>query len=299
MLNKNYIFILIASLIWGASFPAITLGLKFVNAELLLFLRFFVATIISFFLFPKSIKRLFVDRNLVIIGVFNGLAYLLQFIGQTTVPPGQSSILVNFYSVLVPILGLIILHEKPSIIIIIAVIIGFLGVILLADYQQGISGSYFEYLIGITSIFFAGVSWAFYVVFTKKFQMQKNNIDGISFEYSSQELFTASMFYTTLIAFFSLFFVQTDFSNLSIDLIFIVIYLSIFATVIAFILYLIALENINASKISIILLSEVFIAYFLSILFLDELVGPLQIIGSLFIISSILLVISKKDENKT
>ena len=129
-MNKYYIYILIAAFIWGTSFPAITIGLRYTNPEMLLFLRYSLATIISFILFPNTIIKL-KDKNLIIIGLFNGLAYLLQFIGQEFVPAGQSSILVNFYSVLVPIIAIFILHEKPSKTIILALIIGFTGVILL------------------------------------------------------------------------------------------------------------------------------------------------------------------------
>lgn len=296
-MNKYIIFIILASFIWGTSFPAIAIGLKYTSPELLLFLRFLIATVISFIVFPGTITRL-KDKNLVVIGVFNGFAYLLQFIGQKSVPAGQSSILVNFYSVLVPIISLFILHEKPSKTIIGTVVIGFTGVVFLTGYSNSISTSYQNYLFGVIIIFFSGVSWAFYVVFTKKFQLEKDKENKLTQKYSVQELFTASMFYTALIAFISLLFIKNPVSEIKIESIIVSSYLAIFATVIAFLLYLVGLEKLSATKVSIILLLEVVIAYILSILFLGEIITVLQSIGSVFIVLSIVLVVkmTNKDE---
>ena len=289
-MNKYLIYIFIASLIWGTSFPAITIGLKYTNPIVLLFLRFIIATSISFALFPKTISHL-KDIDMVIVGLFNGFSYLFQFIGQQYVPAGQSSILVNFYSVLVPIISLFILHEVPSKKIIFAVILGFLGVILLAEYNKSISASFHNYIFGIIIIFFSGVSWAFYVVFSKKSQTQRGKNDEYISKYSYQDLFTASMFYTSLIAFFSLFFVTNPFSNIRLESLIVSSYLGIFATVITFLLYLIGLEKISATNVSVILLSEVLVAYIISILYLGEIITIIQFMGSIFIIISLFLVI--------
>ena len=296
-MNKYYIYILIAAFIWGTSFPAITIGLRYTNPEMLLFLRYSLATIISFILFPNTIIKL-KDKNLIIIGLFNGLAYLLQFIGQEFVPAGQSSILVNFYSVLVPIIAIFILHEKPSKTIILALIIGFTGVILLTGSPGIVTVSYRDYLFGVVTIFFSGVSWAFYVVYTKKFQLQRNVTNNALPKYTYQELFTASMFYTALIAFISLFFIKNPLANIRLEGLLVSVYLAVFASVIAFLIYLIGLDKLTATRVSILLLSEVLIAYIISILFLKENISLLQVLGSIFIFISIILVITKVQKEK-
>ncbi len=297
MVNKYFIYVIIASFIWGTSFPTITFGLKKTNPELLLFLRFFIATIISFFLFPNTIKRL-KEKKLIMIGLFNGLAYLLQFIGQKYVPAGQSSILVNFYSILVPIIAIFVLKEVPSKRVLFALIIGFSGVIFLTGYSSDIEVSVTNYLLGVITIFFSGVSWAFYVVYTKKFQLELNVDNQVELRYSNEDLFSASMFYTMVIAFFSMFLVPFSNSDINIEMVLISLYLAVFASVIAFLLYLSALKKISATKVSIILLLEVLVSYFFSILLLKENITILKITGSLLIIGSIIIVITSTAKQK-
>ena len=283
---------MISAFIWGTSFPAITVGLKYSSPELLLFCRFALATIISFILFPETIKKL-IDRDLFLIGIFNGFAYLLQFLGQEFVPAGQSSILINFYSILVPIFSIFLLHEKPSKNVFLAVLSGFFGVVLLSSNQTNISGvSPQNYIFGVVLMFLAGTSWAMYVVLSKKIHiLNRQQISNANF-YSFKDLFSASMFYTTLIAFLSLFLIPNTFRTFKIEFIGVFIYLGVFASVIAFLFYLKALEDLNANIVSILLLSEVFVSYLISIIFLREKIDIFQILGSFLIILSILIIIS-------
>lgn len=278
---------------WGTSFPAVSVGLEYTSPEMLLFVRFSLATIIGFMLFPSTIIRL-KEYPLIIIGLFNALGYLIQFIGQKYVPAGQASILLNFYSVIVPITAFFILHEIPSKKVILAVFIGFFGVILLTGYQQDISVSYNQYLLGAVEILFSGILWAFYVVYSKKVMIKDELNQKKSSNYSNQDVFNASMFYTALTALISLFFVPPSFSQVNIQLLTIAIYLGLFPSVLAFLLYLISLEHIKATTASIILLSQVIVAYTISIIFLNETIGFYQIIGTLFILIAVYLVVKNE-----
>ena len=290
MESKFYFYIFIASLIWGTSFPMVTVGLRYTTPEMLLFLRFLLATVIGFLMFPGSIKCL-KDKDLIIVGLFNALGYLIQFIGQQYVPAGQASILVNFYAVIVPITAFFILNEKPQKIVFFAVIIGFLGVILLVGYQTDGAATYDQYLLGAFEILISGILWAFYVVFSKKILIQHDENENFNQKYSNQDVFNASMFYTALTAFISILFIPNSVSQVNVEFIVISIYLGLFPTVIAFLLYLISLQHIKATTVSIILLSQVIVAYIISIIFLHELIGILQVIGTGFILMSIYLVL--------
>ena len=77
---------IIASSLWGTSFPAIKIGLMYMDAYTFVFLRFFIALLIMliFVLFTKNFRLDFINIKLIIfLGITNGLAYFLQYIGMS------------------------------------------------------------------------------------------------------------------------------------------------------------------------------------------------------------------------
>ena len=105
----------IASVLWGTSFPAIKIGLKYVDAYMFVFLRFFLASIIMFFvvLMKKNFGFEFVKRKVIwFLGIANGVAYLFQYVGMNSTSASKSSLLVNLSAIWVAILSWLILKEK-------------------------------------------------------------------------------------------------------------------------------------------------------------------------------------------
>ena len=76
---------IIASSLWGTSFPAIKIGLQFMDAYTFVFLRFSFALLlmVGVFLFTKNFALNFNKKRLILfLGITNGAAYLLQYMGM-------------------------------------------------------------------------------------------------------------------------------------------------------------------------------------------------------------------------
>ncbi len=289
------IFLLVLSgVLWGTSFPAISFGLQYSSPEAFLLMRFLFAAIISTLLFPKAAKKALKRKELVFIGSLNGIAYLFQFIGQQWVPAGQSALLVNSYSVLVPFIAYFMVKEKITYQKIFGAIIGLIGVVLITNEGgEGIvqAETKTEYYLGVLLVFGAGFVWAFYVVYTKLLETgQKKEQSKNDEEFSAEDILVASMYYTVIIAFMSLIFTgQNIFSSINIISISVAIYLAVFCSILPLIMYLHSLKKVDAGLSTIILLIEVVVSFLISTLFLGENIVLKQIIGGVLVITGVLI----------
>ncbi|MFX0061242.1 MAG: DMT family transporter [Candidatus Hermodarchaeota archaeon] len=301
-IDKQAVHVGLAGILWGTSFPAITFGLNYISPELLLFLRFLIATIITIALYPQSVRKVLSIHTLAILGIMSGTGYLLQVLGQGLILPGLTSMLVNSYVIIAPIFSYFIIGEKLTIRKIGAAIIGLFGVLLITNPNPEIIEISFEqHLVGILLILGAGLAWGLYVTFSKKVQKENPLI-------TDSDIFVATMIYSLNIAFLMLSFRTLSRSiehnnynlidigmNLIVDLLnptplLAAIYLAIFCSVIPSAIYLRALNNIDVSISTIILLLEVVVSYSISIAFFGEVIGIIQILGSMFLLVGIILV---------
>ncbi|MFX0090928.1 MAG: DMT family transporter [Candidatus Hodarchaeota archaeon] len=301
-IDKQAVYVGLAGILWGTSFPAITFGLNYVSAELLLFLRFLIATVITIALYPQSVRKALTIRTLAILGLMSGTGYLLQVLGQGLILPGLTSMLVNSYVIIAPIFSYFIIGEKLTIRKIGAAIIGLFGVLLITNPSPEIIEMSFEqHLLGILLILGAGLVWGLYVTFSKKVQNQNPQI-------TDSDIFVATMIYSLNIACLMLSFgtfsrcmEQNNFNLIEIGMKLIVdllnptpllaaVYLGIFCSVIPSAIYLRALNNIDVGISTIILLLEVVVSYTISIAFFGEVMGIIQILGSIFLVGGIILV---------
>ncbi len=291
--KRDITFLVLAGILWGTSFPAITYGLQYTTPVLFLLLRFLFASIIAGILFPSSVKRVLTSKDMVIVGLLNAIAYLLQFVGQQWVPAGQSALLVNSYSILVPFFAYFMIRERLTIEKILAAIIGLLGVGFITNQDSGgVSATKAQYVLGVITIFLAGTIWALYVVFTKRMQIlypRENSYASHTSEIS-QDVFVASMFYTVFLATGVLVF-SNEPLTFPLQAIVAAIYLAIFCSTIPLLLYLGSLENIDAGISAIILLLEVLVAFIISAFYFEEQVILRQIFGATLILIGIFLAI--------
>ncbi len=296
-------FLIAAGVLWGTSFPGVALGLRYIGAELLLFTRFFLATVIAFILFPRVIKKSITHFHLALLGILNGLAYYLQFFGQQWVPPGLSSLLINAYAILVPFTAHFLVRESITRKKITAAMIGMLGVGLVSYQDRGdVTVPALLYYGGVVIVFTAGVIWALYVTLAKKMQLQVMNRQ----QYETNEdddlnlqLFVASLFYSMVVALITViirFLVIRQPETLVVEGVAAAAYLAVLCTVIPFLLYFSSLQYMDVGLTTIILLLEVAVSYFISILYFKETLGLLQVIGVIFIMIGVWMAISESTD---
>ena len=93
--KKEAIFLtIIASSLWGTSFPAIKIGLLYMDAYSFVFFRFLIATLIMLFfaMLTKNFGFKFANKRLIFfLGITNGIAYFLQYIGMSSTSASNSS----------------------------------------------------------------------------------------------------------------------------------------------------------------------------------------------------------------
>ncbi|MEJ2242758.1 MAG: DMT family transporter, partial [Candidatus Bathyarchaeota archaeon] len=169
---------IIASSLWGTSFPAIKIGLFYMNAYTFVFLRFLIATFIMliFALFTKNFSFRFANKRLIIfLGITNGIAYFLQYIGMSYASASISSLLVNLTVVWVALFSPFITKERISSTKITGVTLSVLGIFLVTtnlDLDTLSIGETYGNLIVIA----AGLVWALFIIYNKPLVSESKNM---------------------------------------------------------------------------------------------------------------------------
>jgi len=274
-----------ASLVWGTSFPGTKFGLRYVgNDVFFLWLRFIVATaitlavvsafhLISFSIFRKPIIWL--------IGGFNAGGFMLQYVGLTMTTASKTALLVDINIVAVAIISYFAFRER-------------LGKIQAAGIMLGIAGAFLltlnrdlrfdqHQIIGDIIVYIAGWSWAFFIVLNKKVLSEHTGI-----EISSAAITTCAL-WLTIPAVYLLLTGGGDFAVKSIGLVAIV-YLGLFCTSIATLLWAMGLEGVSATASATIMLVEVLTALAISIGWLGETLSTAAIVGAVMVMLAILPV---------
>lgn len=297
--RKSFSLLVIASLIWGTSFPAVEFGLKAgLNFYLLFLLRYLIGAfgvliVILIFKRAHSSISLFKNRRVILLGGLNAFAAILGTYGQIFTPSGKASLLLNINFIYVAILSVLIFKGKEKLdkIKIVGIILGFFGAYFLTigfNFQQLFMGS----LLGDLMIILSGFIWAIYIVLSK--ELLDNNepsksIDPIDLNNS---VICISVIFG-LIPFLFLIFIDPSVYMMPSDIVswLVIINLGIPCTTIAYILYNKGLAKMSPIVVSIISLLEVLTATVIGIIFLpnifyfsiDFIIGSCLIIGAIVI----------------
>ncbi|MHA1798092.1 MAG: DMT family transporter [Candidatus Helarchaeota archaeon] len=236
----------------------------------------------QFFHEMKIMKNKFV----ILLSAFTFLGYILESFGQVITTAGKASLLVTTSIIYVAIFSMFWLNEKMTKLKVSGIVMGIAGIIFLTVFQDPTSflgGT----LLGDVLCALAGLVWSLYIVFSKYFldkeEIQAKNIISINIGIN---------YYTSLFFVIPSIFFFNNLLTIRYDLGFfiIIIYLGLFCTLIAYILYFKGLEEIEATTSNIILLSQVIVAILIGIIFLQESINFFIIIGSALVIGAIILI---------
>jgi drug/metabolite transporter (DMT)-like permease len=274
---------IIASTLWGTSFPAIKIGLLYMDAYTFVFLRFFIATLIMFIfaLVTKNFCFDFINKRLIVfLGITNGIAYFLQYIGMSYTSASNSSLLVNLTVVWVAFLSPLITKEQISKKKIFGVILSILGIFFVTtnlDLNNLSGGETSGNLIVIA----AGIVWALFIIYNKPLvDNSKNMIQS----------FAWLLLFTMLPLIPAVPFSISSFLVLPMEAWIAIIYTAIFCWIIPYYLWAKGLKNISPVTSSVILLNEIIIAILISVFFLGEILTLISGLGALFIVTAIIIV---------
>jgi drug/metabolite transporter (DMT)-like permease len=281
--KEAVLFTIVASCLWGTSFPAIKIGLQYMDAYTFVFLRFFFALLMMFavMLFTKNFNFSFNKKRLILfLGFTNGIAYLLQYIGMFYTLASKSSLLVNLTVVWVALLSPIVLKEKISRKKWGAVILSFLGIVLVTtnlDFQSFGIGETVGNLIMIV----AGLIWVLFIIYNKPLVNESK---------SMIQSLTWLLLFTMLPLIPVVPFSAKNFLILPWEAWIAIIYTAIFCWIIPYFLWSKGLKKISPLTSAIILLNEILVAVTISIIILGEPFTASSTIGAVLIIAAIMLV---------
>jgi len=281
--KKAIFFTVLAGFLWGTSFPAIRIGLKSVEPFTFVFLRFLVASLTMFFvmLVTKNVRLNLANKKLILLlGIINGAAYILQYVGMVQTLAFASSLFVNLSVVWVALLSPVVLKENLDGKKVAGVIVSLIGVVLMTtNLDLGSLGT--VDIIGNLLVISAGFLWAIFIVYNKPLIGAHTNLIQ-----SMTWVLLFTMIPLLPIATFSM----DNIFMLSWNAWIAIFYTAILCWVVPYYFWLKGLEHISPVTSAVVLLTEIIVAVVISTLFLGEVLTVIAGIGAAFIMTAILLV---------
>ena len=276
---KIYLYIVISMVCWSFSFIWTRTGLESFQPITLISLRLILASIFLYIFAKISGKFIRIEKKdlkiFILLAFFEPFMYYVgETYGLTRVEPTLASVIISTIPVFAPIFAFVFLGEKISILNFIGIALSILGVFLVVYKPDGSTPTDLK---GIALLLLAVLSSIGYTIILRK----------IPEKYSATNI----VFYQSLISL--LFFIPTflivDFPSIhqlkiSADSIQALLLLTIFASVIAFVLFADAVRLIGVARTQIFVnLIPVFTAVFSWIL-LHEYLNIIQWLGILVVI---------------
>lgn len=285
---------LLASLIWGTSFPGAEWGLRYVgNDVLFLWLRFLVASAVTLSIvllvgrFSFSVMK---EPVIWLIGGFNAAGFILQYVGLVYTTASKTALLVDINVVAVAMVSYFAFRERLSKLQVLGVALGSLGVVLVTS-DKGLSFSSSE-LLGDILAYLAGWSWAFFIVLSKKTLARRTAV-----EISSGAIASCTLFLAPVVAYLAM----TDNADLTVGRNgwLAAVYLGVFCTSVATLLWAMGLEGVSATASATIMLVEVVTALVIAFTLLDESLRLTAAVGGACVLAAIYLVSASEPAGTT
>lgn len=274
----------LASLIWGTSFPGTEWGLGFVGNDLVfLWLRFVVAVVITLGVvvwLRRSTLSVLCEPAMWLIGALNAAGFILQYVGLTITTASKTALLVDINVVAVAIISYFAFAERLGRLQLLGVACGMMGVLLITLNKDLVFDT--SQIIGDILVYAAGWSWAFFIVLSKK--MLRTH-DGV--EVSSAAILSCAAWLTIPTVY-----VVLSGADLRIEpeAWAAALYLGLFCTSIATLLWALGLEGVSATASATIMLVEVVTALVISFALLGERLSMAAGVGAGLILLSIMMV---------
>jgi len=294
-MRSGVVLTVLASLIWGTSFPGIEWGLDHVGNDIFfLWLRFVIASAVTLtvVLYLKKFSLSVLKEPVIwVIGGLNTAGFVLQYVGQTYTNASKTSLLVDINIVAVAIISYFAFRERLNRTQLGGVVLGTFGVVLVASSSaasgDGLSFTTSE-LFGDVLVYIAGWSWAFFIVTSKKTLARHSAI-----EISSGAITVCMLLLIPVVAYLSM-----TGADMTIEPIgwLAAAYLGVMCTSVAILLWAMGLEGVSATASATIMLIEVVTALAISYMFLAERLSDVAVVGAVCVLAAIYLVASRPEE---
>lgn len=282
--------LLLNTLIWGGTFALVKNALKDISPLLFLGIRFFIAAMLLYPFVYLTLKKM--DKKTFIAGSVLGIFYFLGFATQTVglnfTTATKSGFITGTFVIIIPILQTIIERRKPKWYNIVSIFFVMIGLIFLSSSGDNL----FQFINELGSDFNLGDFLTLLCAILFAFQVVYVDIFTKKYEYMSM------VFIQLLITGLGGFLGAVVLSTLGLEIIkfglktnvvFALIYTSVFASIIATILQLKYQKVVTPTKAGIIYSFEPIMAAVLAFFILGEKISKFGIFGGVFIVFGILL----------
>jgi len=285
MKAKNLLLLITLASVWGPSFLFIKVAIVEISPITLAAMRIGIAALLlNLYVIP--FRKTFVKdwnfwKHVTIAGFFaQALPFVLINWGEQYIDSALASILNG----LTPIFTLLIANfavreEKITTPKVVGIVLGFIGLIVLISptFKGGINGS----LMGILAVSIAAISYGVALVYNRVHLK-----DAPPLSAPASQLMMTSLY---LIPFAWL--VETpNLASISIEVYGAVLFLAVFGTALAFVIYFILLEKTSASYVSQVTYLMPIFGVILGAIFLDEKIFIEAIVGGALILLGVLII---------
>src|SRR2546427_533897 len=168
--DRDVILVLLASILWGTSFPGSKLTVGIVDPLFLTFARMALGALLGLAVLAATRRldlRMFREPLVWVLGAINAVGFELQNEGILLTTASKTALLVNVNVVIIPVLMVLFFREAMTRLKVTGILIGTFGVVVVATKLDpaSLTGGQF---VGDVLVFVAGVVWAFYVVGAKR-----------------------------------------------------------------------------------------------------------------------------------
>ncbi|MHA2295682.1 MAG: DMT family transporter [Candidatus Hodarchaeales archaeon] len=290
-MDRYHIALLVSVLLWATTFAATKLSLAEIPPVSLALLRFLIASVILVTVIgvkkenKKFVKAFKKDSPYFIVLGLVGIAlmYIFENFAIKFTTTSQAAIIMNTDPIIIVVLSYFFIKEKLDSNKIIGIIIGFFGVSLVVFNQGDLNAILSsDYFLGNMLALFSSFTWAAYTV------MIKNKVE----EYGSLVVTTISSIFGVVFLLFSTLLIEgfPDIFAFSLNSWLLVLYLGIVISGISFYLWNYSLKHLDASKVGFYWFLVPVIAIIIGIIFFNEKLNLLMIIGTILIFFGVYLV---------
>jgi drug/metabolite transporter (DMT)-like permease len=279
--KKIYLLMVLATFFWAGAFIAGKLSVPYIPPFTLTFLRFVFATIILYFVLKKQGNEFKLKKEHFPTFLFTGIVgmfgyHVLFFLALKYTTAINSSIIGATNPIITTILSIIFLKDKLTKKQIIGILLSFAGVFLTITNADMATITSFTFNQGDLIMMIAVIMWASYSVYSKK----------VTGKFSPLILtYYSFLFCTVFIIPFVLYEKPWTFiGNVPYYSFIAVIYMSIFASVMGYLIQQMAIKQIGPSKTSIFINLVPMFSIILSVLILNEVLQPIKLLTALLIV---------------
>ncbi|UCH83310.1 MAG: EamA family transporter [Candidatus Latescibacterota bacterium] len=273
------LYLILAAVIWGSSFPVITYALRDVSPFLFLVLRFALAFAILLprYRKPGRIKTLF-KPELILISIPNSLAFILQYKAQELTTASKTALFINSSPVFVAIFSSLFLGQRFAVRQLAAMVVALSGVAVTSTRLD--FSSIASINIGDLLCLGVGISWAFFIIYSK----------GLVKKYGAYNVSQALYFWAAVATLPLLWFEDMQFAWAAVPAL---VYLVVFTTILAFYLFLKGTRSVTPLSTSIVILIEIVVAFLIAHFALGESFSGVESIGVAMVLIGVVMVLRK------